>query len=187
MNIRNKLWIHIALAMLFLTLLCTAPIFISGEWVIHLLLLLTASEILAIVYILRGRKSKKDPKRIVCPFCRIELELPPNSEGAKIQCPDCGNKFVTREYSLKEFKLDSEKLKCFFSTVREYQILLAGFLLFVAIIFYALLNYNTDRYYLDSTGSRIKILDKNTGYIYYRDGHINYIKHTKFIPHKTEE
>jgi predicted RNA-binding Zn-ribbon protein involved in translation (DUF1610 family) len=167
MNIRNNLWIHIVLAILFLALLCTAPIFISGKWVIHLFVLLSAYEILTIVYILRERKLKNNPKHINCPFCRIELEIPPKANGQKVQCPECGNKFITRKHSLNKFKLDFEKVKWFFSTIREYQILLAGILLSMAIIIYAIINYNTDRYYLHKESQRVPlILDKNAGKLY---------------------
>ena len=111
---------------------------------------------------------------IICPFCRAELETPPEYNGQKIQCPECGNKFITRKHSLNKFKLDSEKVKSFVSTTREYQILLASIILASAIIIYGILSYNTHRYSLH-TGNSLKIFDKNTGEIYWRNGHLNFI------------
>ena len=58
----------------------------------------------------------------------------------------------------------------------KYQILSASIILASAIIIYGVLNYNTHRYSLHDRNGNLKILDKNTGEIYWRNGHRNFIK-----------
>lgn len=66
--------------------------------------------------------------------------------------------------------------------IYNFQILSASIILSLAIIIYGILSYNTHRYSLH-TGNNLKIFDKNTGEIYWRSGHCNFIK----APNDTEK
>lgn len=107
----------------------------------------------------------------VCPFCHTELEVPPKANGQKVQCPECGNNFITRKHSLNKFELDFEKAKWWFSTARECQILLASIILAIAIVVHALLTHNNNRYHFHRRDNgQTSVFDSKTGELYIRRG-----------------
>ena len=149
-----------------------------GKEQLLLIILLSSGYVIAILYVL-GKNLfkecledckkcledyKKSKNSIQCPSCLTELELPPDCEGQEVRCPQCNNRFVIPEKFLKRIKQKTKRVLTF-AIIHEK--LTSAIILALSIIIYAIINYNTDRYYLHKESQQVPfILDKNAGKLY---------------------